>query len=527
MEKQTKTHEIGIGILWKVLRAKIIFLVIALLLGGALGFGYSKVLVTPQYSSSAEFMVINTATNGINSSYLQGTEMLAANYAKYASGNVFAEHVAERYNALYGTSLSATYIKSKVTATPYGEDATFTVRISSSDPKEAYQLLRVYEEYLPEQLSKLDDEVKNENGGLGLEEGEQDDFIFVVLTNRGYQASAPDSPNVRLNVFLGAFLSVIVVYIAFVLIAILDKTVYHEESIKENFDIPVIGHVPSWERPGDNAKSLNDNKRIMKRDLRNGRPITHDTKGRLLDDTAPFSIAEAFKTLRTNLTYSATSDGKSPVFGIVSDFSGAGKSLVASNVAIGFAQLNKKVLLIDGDMRCPVQQKTFSLPRGGMGLSEALAGIAEDPFTDCITKTAFEGLDLMHCGRIPPNPNELLASAQMKKLIEKAKELYDYVIVDLPPVCATSDAGVLAPLLTGYILVARAGYSNLTALQDSVDILKAVHANVLGFVINDVNVRSGGRYYGGRGRYSRYYYYSGSRYSNEGGEEGKADGAAK
>jgi capsular exopolysaccharide synthesis family protein len=160
------------------------------------------------------------------------------------------------------------------------------------------------------------------------------------------------------------------------------------------------------------------------------------------------------------------------------------------------------------------------LPRGGKGLSEALAGIAEDPFTQCVTKTAFNGLDLMPCGRIPPNPNELLASQQMVKLIEAARERYDYVIIDLPPVCATSDAGVLAPLLTGYILVARAGYSNLTALQDSIDILSAVHASILGFVINDVSMRGGGRYYGGRGRYSRYYYYSGARYSEEKNTEG-------
>ncbi len=513
MEKQTKTREIGIGILWKVLRTNILFLIVALVLGGLLGFGYSRVLVTPQFSSSAEFMVINTATNGINSSYLQGTEMLAANYAKYASGNVFAEEVAKAYNQRYGTTLVDSYIKSRVTATPYGEDATFTVKISSSSAEEAYQLLRVYEELLPEKLSVLDDEAKGTVSGG--EEGSEQDFIFVVLTNRGYRASAPDSPNVKLNVFLGAFLAVIVVYIIFLLVTVLDKTVYHEETIKENFDIPVIGHVPSWERPGDSSKSLIENRRNMKKDLRNGRPIAHDTKGRLLDEAAPFSIAEAFKTLRTNLTYSATADGKSPVFGIVSDFSGAGKSLVASNVAIGFAQLDKRVLLIDGDMRCPVQQKTFMLPRGGKGLSEALAGIAEDPFTQCVTKTAFNGLDLMPCGRIPPNPNELLASQQMVKLIEAARERYDYVIIDLPPVCATSDAGVLAPLLTGYILVARAGYSNLTALQDSIDILSAVHASILGFVINDVSMRGSGRYYGGRGRYSRYYYYSGARYSEE------------
>ena len=513
MEKQTKNHEIGIGVLWKVLRARFIFLIIALVLGGLLGFGYSRFLVTPQYSSSAEFMGINTASNGINSSYLQGTEMLAANYAKYASGNVFLSKVVEQYNAENGTALTAAAIKGKVTATPYGEDSTFTVKISSSSAEEAYKLLSIYEKLLPPELSRLD-EIAMGEGYTG--DGSKDsDFVYVILSNRGYQATAPDSPNVKLNVLLGAFLAVIVAYIVFLLISILDKTVYHEEAIKEHFDVPVIGHVPSWERPGDNAKSLHDNKRTMKRDLRSGRPIAHDTKGRLLDSTAPFSISEAFKTLRTNLTYSAACDGKSPVFGIVSDFSGAGKSLVASNVAIGFAQLDKKVLLIDGDMRCPVQQKTFSLPRGGKGLSEALAGIAGDPFTECITKTAFDGLDLMHCGRIPPNPNELLASVQMKNLVEQAREKYDYIIIDLPPVCATSDAGVLAPLLTGYILVARAGYSNLTALQDSVDILTAVHANILGFVINDVDVRSGGRYYGGRGRYSRYYYYSGARYSEE------------
>ncbi|MBR6727402.1 MAG: hypothetical protein IKM08_04355, partial [Clostridia bacterium] len=340
MEKQTKTHEIGIGILWKVLRARIVFLILALVLGGALGFGYSKLLVTPQYSSSAEFMVINTASNGINSSYLQGTEMLAANYAKYASGNVFLEKVVAEYNAQYGAELNTAAVKGKVTATPYGEDATFTVKIASSDPKEAYQLLLVYEKLLPEELTRLDDIAKGEVGtGTGTENEQENDFVYVVLTNRGYQAAEPDYPNVELNVFLGAFLAVIVVYIVFLLVTILDKTVYHEEAIKENFDIPVIGHVPSWERPGDNAKSLHDNKRIMKKDLRSGRPIAHDTKGRLLDTTAPFSIAEAFKTLRTNLTYSAASDGKSPVFGIVSDFSGAGKSLVASNVAIGFAQL--------------------------------------------------------------------------------------------------------------------------------------------------------------------------------------------
>ena len=111
----------------------------------------------------------------------------------------------------------------------------------------------------------------------------------------------------------------------------------------------------------------------------------------------------------------------------------------------------------------------------------------------------------MTCGRIPPNPNELLSSNQMKELLESAKETYDYILIDLPPVCATSDASVLAPLLNGYVLVARSAYSNLTALHDAFDLLNAVNANIVGIVLNDINPRQNARYRGAGGRYRQYY----------------------
>ena len=491
MDKQLKNNEITLSILWKVVRERWLILLLALILGVSLGFSYSRFIATPIYSSSAEFLVENTAGNanasGTSSSYQQGAVLYAASYAKVVEGNVFNEKVASEYSASKEIELKTPALQ-KMIEVAYEEDTpSFRVTVTSTDPEQALELLRIYEQFVPMDLA-----TRNE-------------YINVSLVSSGLLATTPDSPNVSLNVILGGVLFLLITYVIFFLISFLDKTVYEEETLKDHFDLPVIGSIPEWVRPGDDAKALSRDKRELKRELRHGRPAERDVSGRLLGSATPFSITEAFKTLRTNLVYVDNKGEKCPVFGVVSDFSGAGKSLVASNVAIGFAQLGKKVLLIDGDMRCPTQHRIFEISRHKMGLSEALAGISDSPLTECAKPTQYEGLDLMTCGRIPPNPNELLSSKQMEELLELAKQQYDYILIDLPPICATSDAGVLAPLLTGYVFVVRTAYSNLTALHDSFDILKAVNANVVGFVMNDINMRQNSRYYGTKGRYSHYY----------------------
>lgn len=226
--------------------------------------------------------------------------------------------------------------------------------------------------------------------------------------------------------------------------------------------------------------------------------------GKLLDDDTPFAINEAFRTLRTNLSY--TSGGDScPVYAITSCFSGSGKSLTISNLAISFAKLNKKVLLIDCDLRKSVIHKIFGIERG-FGLSELLAG-SDNSVDKCLRKTSYDNLQIITAGGTPPNPTELLASDRMGKLIEFLKKHFDIILLDAPPIGVVTDATVLCELVTGYLFLIRSGKDDQRNLAYSVSVMEQVKANIVGFVLNDIDVKSGGKYGYGRyyGKYGNYY----------------------
>ena len=242
-----------------------------------------------------------------------------------------------------------------------------------------------------------------------------------------------------------------------------------------------------------------------------------DYNNKLLDQNTPFAITEAFKMLRTNLHYTSKNEA-CPVFAITSAYAHAGKSIIIANTALSYAQLDKKVLLIDADMRCPVINKIFC-KKSLNGLSDFLASSGTDAsgYGEFLTETGIRGLDIMTSGRIPPNPSELLASPRLKSLLDEAKKTYDYIFIDLPPVCEVSDAGVLANNVTGYIFAVRSGATDSRAVADALESLKQKDANVVGFVLNDVNLKTNGKYYkyGKYGKYVKYGKYAYARnYAN-------------
>ena len=212
----------------------------------------------------------------------------------------------------------------------------------------------------------------------------------------------------------------------------------------------------------------------------------------LVDKRSPFALSESFKTIRTNILYTGKHE-KCPVYGITSSFGGSGKSVIISNLAQSFAQLGKKTVLIDCDLRRPTLHKIFSLPNTS-GSSEFLAGL-ETNLSEHINHTYIENLDILTSGRIPPNPAELLASENMERLISELKEVYDVIFLDFPPITVVSDCIVPTKLVTGYIFVVRCGYDDSRQVSDAIESMRKVDANIIGIVLNDVNLKTGGYFY--------------------------------
>lgn len=209
----------------------------------------------------------------------------------------------------------------------------------------------------------------------------------------------------------------------------------------------------------------------------------------------PKSVAaEAYKTLRTNIQYSAYSENLKTLL-VTSSNPQEGKSVTAGNLAISFAQDNKKVILIDCDLRRPIMHKKFNLSNE-CGLTELL--LRRKEVKNCI-QTYSENLDIITSGNIPPNPSELLGSDNMKKLLAELKERYDYVIIDTPPVLAVADAQVLAAQTDGVVFVVKAASTKKEEIVQAKANLDKVNAPIVGSVLNAIEDKKNGynyEYYG-------------------------------
>lgn len=220
----------------------------------------------------------------------------------------------------------------------------------------------------------------------------------------------------------------------------------------------------------------------------------------LLCDELSFAAAESYKLLRTNLQF-ALPEKDCRIIGVTSSIRGEGKSTTSVNLAYTLAQTGKRVLLIDGDMRLPTIAQKLEMS-GTPGLSNLLAGLSAE--RNCLRKSSyFDNWYILPAGDIPPNPSELLGSERMHALLDRYKDVFDYILLDLPPVNIVVDALVITKWTDGVIVVVRENYTDRRALDACMYQVEKLGAKMLGFVMTDADV--GGSSYKTYGKYGKRY----------------------
>lgn len=214
--------------------------------------------------------------------------------------------------------------------------------------------------------------------------------------------------------------------------------------------------------------------------------------GFIVEDKPKSIVAEAYRTLRTNIQYSSF-DKEIRTIAVTSAEMAEGKSTVAGNIAASFAQNEKKVILVDCDLRKPSVHKNFKVSNL-IGLSEVLLGKAA--IEEAVQKRN-DNFYFLTSGKIPPNPSEMLSSSAMSNLIERLKVEFNVVVLDTAPLKAVTDAQILSTKVDGTILVIRAGETKRDIVMDAKNLLDKVGANIIGTVLHAVENT--------RGKYSYYY----------------------
>ncbi len=486
INKKNDTVEIDLRRLWKAVWRRLWVICLAAVLGAALSLAATYYLVTPMYQSSAMFYVNNSAISmgeaslSITSSDITASKSLVATYSVILKSRTCLDDVIDYANLEY------TYeeLRKMISASSVNDTEVFQVVVTGPDPAEAERIANAVAYILPNQITDI-------------VEGTSAKIVDYAVA-----AASPSSPSYVRNVFLGFVIGLGLAGCLIVVRALYDVTIRTEEDIRQCTDHPILAAIPDMEAPSKGegyygyGKSQKRSGKHLKKPAASGNAVA------VIGKNLNFSAAEAYKLLRTKLQFSFVDEIKCPVIGVSSAMMGEGKSLSSINLAYSLSQLDKKILLVDCDMRRP--SLSIKLPIQKVpGLSDYLTGQSglEDVFQECRIDDE-GGFVVISSGHNPPNPLELLSSAKMANAIEQLREYFDYIILDLPPVGEVSDALAAAKLANGTLLVVRQNYCNTHALTNAVNQFDFVQSRILGVLVNGATESSAGY---GKKYYKQYY----------------------
>jgi len=434
--------------------------------GSVIAFLITNYMITPMYTSTMDTFVNNYIKSdgteqvpSITGSNIQAAINMVKSYSVMLNNEAFIKAISDDI----GNELSASKLKGTIKVASVNDTDIMRISATTPDPQLSARVCESVAKIAPDWLKDI-----TETGN-------------VRPYGQASIAASPSSPNVTRNLLLGALLGLILPAAMVIFFSLLDTTVKTEDEIKESYSLPTLGAVPSVKV---------DNELVKRAKGRRTAAIYNATR---IGEKTPFAITEAYKTIRTNLVFSlGTYDKK--VIEITSSTPEEFKSTTTANLAITISQTGAKTLLIDADMRKPVQHKIFKLDNA-RGLSSVLVGINE--LSESVKQSAMPNLDVLTSGPTPPNPSELLGSKNMEILLEALAKYYDYVIIDTPPVNVVTDSLILSKYTTGLLMTVRQNFTKHENLSSAVSAIETANANLLGVVMVDTHLTSRGYKYKG------------------------------
>ncbi|MCC9198012.1 polysaccharide biosynthesis tyrosine autokinase [Arthrobacter sp. zg-Y820] len=416
-------------------------LVVASVLIAVLIAAVASLIAKPTYTATTQLFV-SIQNSGSVSELQQGntfTQARVQSYVKTAETPAVLQPVIDSL----GLESTPSELASQVSATADLNTVLITVSASAPSPVEAAALAQAVGESLVEVVVDLE----------GSGQGGPSPVKLSVITP-ATAPSEPSSPNVNLNLAVGALLGLVIGLGIALLRSVLDQRVRNEADLRKVTQKPLLGG------------------------------ITYDpeasTRPLLTHVPAQSPRAESFRQIRTNLQFANVSRKTRTVL-VTSSLPGEGKSTTATNLAIALAEAGESVLLVDADLRRPRVDEYLGLERGA-GLTTALIGQAN--VDDLLQPWGDDGLFVLTAGQIPPNPSELLGSRAMKELLLHLESTFDAVIIDASPLLPVTDSAVLAQQVGGVVLVVGSGKVKNAEIQKSIAALDLVDSDILGVVFN-------------------------------------------
>lgn len=448
------------------------------ILCGIIAFVGSVMLLTPEYQASALFYVNNSSVSigdaslSISNGDITTSKNLVNSYIVILKSRATLLDVIDYAdsNRTYGQLLSM------ISASDVDGTEVFRVTVTSTDPEEAKTLANAIAYVIPKRIGSI------------IEGSSAKVVDYAVLPK------SPSSPSNMKNMFLGLVIGFALSAGFVILVEIFDVSIKDEEDLTNCCSYPILATVPNMNR--SSRRGYGYGSRYYRRhtdsdDKKGSGEGKTDKTNSIVGRNIDFAASEAYKLLRTKLQYSFADEQTCRVFAVSSAAAGEGKSVSAINLVCSLAQLGKRVLLIDCDMRRPTLAEKLSMVKYP-GLSEHLTGfISLDKVVQvCDVNGKDAVFSVITAGKLPPNPVELMNSEKMSASLKQLRERFDYIILDMPPIGDVSDALISAKLADGVLFVVRQDHGSKVAVHKAVQQFEFVNAKILGVLFNCVSDRS-------------------------------------